>query len=104
MSRSSDEPEACPHIERASIEPVELQEFLLSSQSAQTALDLLTRSRVTRSTDIANVRDNIREAMRLNRFGVFAWLMQNGVHIPARLLDDRVHRPVGQQHSDLVGG
>jgi len=102
MSQSSDE--QVPHIQRASIEPVELQEFLLASQAAQTAVDLLTRSRVTRSTDIANVRDNIREAMRLNRFGLMAWLMQNGVSIPSRLLDDRVHRQVGQQHSDMVGG
>lgn len=42
----------------------------------------------------------IREVLRLHRFDVMSWLMQNGVAIPAALLDDRLHAEVGQQMPD----
>ena len=44
--------------------------------------------------------DSIRDVLRLHRFDVMVWLMQNGVVIPAALLDDRLHAEVGQQMPD----
>lgn len=40
------------------------------------------------------------ELLRLHRFTVFTWLLQNGISLPAAVLDDRAHPEVGQQTPD----
>src|SRR3990167_7690191 len=78
---------------------VELQEFLFSGTAANFAhfslvLGLNPQERQEK------IRDHIRGAMRLHRFVLLNWLMQNGVEIPLELMDDRLHLDVGAQSVD----
>lgn len=65
---------------------VELREYLYASA-------LLTSGR-------GPLLESVREVLRLHRFDVMSWLLQNGVAIPAALLDDRLHAEVGNQMPD----
>lgn len=44
--------------------------------------------------------NHVRDVLRCHRFDVLAWLMQNGVQIPADLLSDNTHPQVGNQSPD----
>lgn len=78
------------------ISHVEMQEFLFAGTMARQAVRVCKDSARPEQT----ILHSARESFRLMRFAVFAWLMQNGVAIPAELLDDRVHAPVGKQRPD----
>lgn len=43
---------------------------------------------------------NLRDLLWTHRFFVVSWLLMNGATIPARLVDDRVHRLPGDQSVD----
>lgn len=75
---------------RQGLAHVELTEYLFSTTAAAYAAEHASHE----------IRDHIREAMRLARFTVFNWLITNGVQIPAALLNDKLHAPVGQQLPD----
>lgn len=49
---------------------------------------------------IAEVRDHVRESLRLHRFQVFAWLLSNDISLPLNLLADLTHAEVGKQKPD----
>jgi hypothetical protein len=44
----------------------------------------------------------IRETLRIHRFFVFNWLVENGAAIPMRLMADSMHPPVGHQAVDRI--
>ncbi len=71
---------------------VEMQEYLMSA----TATNLVTGALVDPSRLLTHLRGNL----RIHRFTVMGWLMQNGVTIPEALLDDRLHPEVGHQTPD----
>ncbi len=72
------------------IAALEIEEFLFSNTAAAFAQD--------RSPEEA--RDHIRGSLRMHRFMVFTWLLNNGVNLPLTLLADNTHPPVGQQAPD----
>jgi hypothetical protein len=80
------------------IASVELQEYLFAQTAAKYAAR--TARGACGQDDMDRITGHIRGAFRLNRFTLFNWLMQNGVSIPAELLDDRTHPEVGNQTPD----
>jgi len=42
------------------------------------------------------IRDHIRESLRLHRFLVFTWLLEHGAVIPAELMADETHPMPGK--------
>ncbi len=78
------------------VAPLELQEYLFADTSAQFAV----HDNEETPGQIGQVRDHIRGALRIQRFNVMNWLVVNGVSIPAELLDDALHQPVGYQYPD----
>lgn len=79
------------------IQAVEVSEYLMAHTSA--VKWATESSRVSRLNE-AELRNDYRAVMRLHRFAVINWLMQNGVSVPVELLGDQIHREVGQQMPD----
>lgn len=73
------------------IAPLELQEYLFAQTAAEHA----------KNSSLGGGAQHIRETLRLHRFSLFLWLMQNGVKIPIELLADQNHPEVGQQYPDM---
>ncbi len=69
---------------------LEVEEYLFSQTAAQVAQD----------NPPEKTAEHVRGSLRLHRFLVFTWLLQNGVSLPAELLADREHPPVGEQTPD----
>jgi hypothetical protein len=80
-----------PQQPKEHVRMLELEEYLFAATSAKFAQDHTPQE----------AADHIRGSLRMHRFMVFSWLMLNGAHIPVHLMDDRVHRPVGEQAPDL---
>jgi hypothetical protein len=77
---------------------VEVQEFLFSESLAKVAGNCEREKHNV--TDWSALQQQVRETFRLHRFAVTSWLMMNGVSIPAHLLADQAHPPVGEQYPD----
>lgn len=77
---------------------VELQEYLFAETLAKVAANC--ESEKHNVTDWSKLKKEIRESFRYQRFGVMNWLLMNGVSIPAELMSDQAHKPVGQQMPD----
>jgi len=78
---------------------MEVSEFLMSNTQAMKVAG--ESGRVNRLEEGPLLID-MRQILRLHRFTVMSWLMQNGVSIPAELLSDQTHREVGQQLPDAT--
>lgn len=72
----------------------EMSEYLMADAIAVNVLN--NRDELER----ADVRNEIRAAMRFIRIGAIAWLLQNGVSVPVELLCDQAHPQVGSQLPD----
>lgn len=87
------------------IAPLELTEFLSSSTTATFVEKLKSKPLPADQADRGNaheIRDRIRELLRIHRFSVMCWLLENGAQVPSFLLDDNLHHIVGHQHPDNV--
>lgn len=71
---------------------LEVEEWGFASTAAQYARG--------HAHDPDRVRDHVRESLRLHRFMVFAWLIEQGMKLPVDLVSDAVHLPVGRQSVD----
>lgn len=79
------------------IAAVELQEYLFSETLAKVAIRCSQDDEPGKWDEL---RKHTREDFRWQRFAVMNWLIMNGVSIPAELLTDQAHPPVGQQYPD----
>lgn len=82
------------------IAALELQEYLYADQLKNQALDAVDAED---RTGACGVQKNARECLRFARFAVINWLLQNGASIPAELITDQAHPPVGHQYPDIAG-
>lgn len=73
------------------VDNLEMMEFGFAS----TATNFATAQRNSQE-----IRNHIRESLRLHRFLVFSWLLENGAQLPANLIADSIHPEVGQQMPD----
>lgn len=80
------------------VSSVEMQEYLFAETLAKVAAKC--ESERGNVIDWDDLKRNIRESFRFQRFAVMNWLLMNGVSIPAELLSDQAHKPVGQQFPD----
>lgn len=81
------------------VSAVEMQEYLFSETLAKIAYKCEREKHNV--TDWSTLKRETRESFRFHRFAVMNWLMMNGVSIPAELLSDQAHKPVGQQMPDM---
>lgn len=73
------------------VSAVEVQEVL----NAEYVVRLLESE-----TGAVSIAKELRTVLRLHRFTVMVWLLQNGVSIPPGLLSDQAHPLVGNQFPD----
>lgn len=80
------------------IASVEMQEYLFARNLTMTAIKCAKDGDHT--PNYQQLDRGIRECFRFQRFALMSWLQQNGVSIPAELLSDQAHPPVGAQMPD----
>ena len=84
---------------------MEAMEYLLSATAIKNALaNHVDEEQDPNINSMSLSNAFLRGSFRMHRFQVFSWLMLNGVAIPARLLDDRVHPEPGDQMPDETHG
>jgi hypothetical protein len=77
---------------------IEMQEYLF----AETLVKIAAKCEAEKKnvTEWDALKREIRTCFRFQRFAVMNWLMMNDVSVPARLLTDQCHPPVGRQFPD----
>ena len=85
---------------RMPVSSVEMQEYLFSETLERVASNCEAAGEGGALTNWSDLKQQTRESFRFHRFAVMGWLQMNGVSIPAKLLTDQTHAPVGQQYPD----
>lgn len=83
-------------VKTPAVQMLELKEFCY----AATLIEEVDHGTSVHQSLLARWRKNLRDLLLCHRFDVLAWLMQQGVQIPAELIADCAHPTPGNQSPD----